>query len=365
MNPGGKKGAKGGGKDLHEPVQACPPLKACIIVQVDAVNEEDGTREGVVGVSTQLLSGPSRAPVKKTTGAGLAIYTELTPGSYEVGIKVEGGMTKFYDLVPPPAAQTKSAGGGATQIYEFELRSNWIGARVWLGAGKPGKGTPFRLRVKAMKPGGELSAAWAVQHEGKSEEKAYIEKYVPKGRYELSVVGVSEAKWGAARIVVGEAVELSAKVSGVDAGTAGTLTVYDVRDLTKAIDTVNATVAAGDGGKELKGSWTPAKGKLGDLQGSEVVFEAKAGAAKGISGPVPVVVKEKFEVVDPAAKKLDGHLSLYYSGGAKVEADAAGGEVEVFAPWGQKLARIEYGVKPCAVTFEEEGAAARGFLLSA
>jgi len=365
MNPGGKKGAKGGGKDLHEPVQACPPLKACIIVQVDAVNEEDGTREGVVGVSTQLLSGPSRAPVKKTTGAGLAIYTELTPGSYEVGIKVEGGMTKFYDLVPPPAAQTKSAGGGATQIYEFELRSNWIGARVWLGAGKPGKGTPFRLRVKAMKPSGELSAAWAVQHEGKSEEKAYIEKYVPKGRYELSVVGVSEAKWGAARIVVGEAVELSAKVSGVDAGTAGTLTVYDVRDLTKAIDTVNATVAAGDGGKELKGSWTPAKGKLGDLQGSEVVFEAKAGAAKGISGPVPVVVKEKFEVVDPAAKKLDGHLSLYYSGGAKVEADAAGGEVEVFAPWGQKLARIEYGVKPCAVTFEEEGAAARGFLLSA
>ena len=80
---------------------------------------------------------------------------------------------------------------------------------------------------------------------------------------------------------------------------------------------------------------------------------------------MPVVVKEKFEVVDPAAKKLDGHLSLYYSGGAKVEADAAGGEAEVFAPWGQKLARIEYGVKPCAVKFEEEGAAARGFLLSA
>ena len=105
MNPGGKKGQKGGGKDLHDTVQACP-LKAANTVQVDAVNDEDGTREGVAGVSTQLLSGPSGAPVKKTSGAGLASYTGLAPGSYEVGIKVEGGMTKFYDLIPPPAPQT-------------------------------------------------------------------------------------------------------------------------------------------------------------------------------------------------------------------------------------------------------------------
>ena len=136
MNPAGKKGAKGGGKDLHEPVQACP-LKASITVQVDAVNDEDGTREGVAGVSAQLLSGPSGAPVKKTSGAGLASFPGLTPGSYEVGIKVEGGMTKFYDLIPPPVAQTKSVGGGGAQIYEFELRSNWIGARILLGVDKP------------------------------------------------------------------------------------------------------------------------------------------------------------------------------------------------------------------------------------
>ena len=385
MNPGGKKGGiggafsglvaragtlmsrsgkKGGGKDLHDPVKECP-LKASITVQVDAVNDEDGTREAVAGVSTKIVSGPSKASGKATSGAGLANYSGLKPGSYEVGIKVEGEKARFYDLVPPPAAQTKSVGGGTTQIYEFELRSYWVGARILWGIDRPAKGYPFRLKVKAMTPGGNLSAAFAMHHEGNSAEKPYLEKYVPKGRYELSVVGISDAQWGAARVVVGEAVELSAKVSGVDVGTAGTLTVYDVRNLTKAIETVNVTVAAGAGGKELKGSWTPAKGKLTDLHGSEVVFEAKVGAAQGISGPVPVVVKEKFEVVDSAAKKLDGHLSLYYSGGAKVEADAAGGTAEVFAPWGQKLARIEYGVKPCAVKFEEEGAAARGFLLSA
>ncbi len=79
-------------------------------------------------------------------------------------------MTKVYDLVPPPVKQ----------VYKFEPQSKWAGVRVWLGVTKWANGIPFRLKVKAMKLGGKLAAAWAMQREGKREERANIEKYVPK-----------------------------------------------------------------------------------------------------------------------------------------------------------------------------------------
>ena len=363
------KNARNGSKNVHSSKQECPlKKKSTIVVQVDALAAKENkppSRTGISGVKAEILSGPTEPPSQKTSGAGRCTFPDLDVGSYSVGITVAGGLARYYDLEPPPPPQQKTTRPGQTANCLFELRSFWLRAKITYADGKAVKGVDFKIDRKGLQ-GGVLDKNWSPHHEGPSDTDPYAEDFVPKGRYLLSFPEVSNPTWSLEKAVVAEPVDAKAEVTGIAAGTAGTIAIYDACNFTKPLETLNATVAADGQAKVLKAAWTPEKAKLADLKSGSVVFEAKVGKAGVFSQPIPVVSKEKFEVADGKGTKLDATLSFYFSGGAKVDAAAAGGEAEVLAPWGQTVARISVdGHNSCGATLTEEGAAARKFQLPA
>jgi hypothetical protein len=360
--PNGKKG----GNNISDPVGTCP-LKATIHVHVDGISTDTPkwTYTNVAGVTAKLSDGKSTPGPKKTSSKGDADFTGLTPDTYTVTIALEGSLSKYYDVDPPPPPQSATVAAKGEEYVYFKLKSFWIGARVLYPNGKPAKDYAYKLNLKNLKSG-KLDDKWSLHTDGKSTEKDYIEKFVPKGRYQLSLPEVTDVAWPSPALTLDEAVDLAATVSGVDAGSAGTIDIYDIRDLSSPVETVQAKVEDGGAGKQLKASWTPKKDSLTKLKGATVVYSATAGGVSTFSGPAQLSSKQDFGVVDSTGAKLSGQLTVIYSGGASITAQVADGKASVNVPWAQTVARITFtGASPCGVTYEEEGAAARGFSLTA
>jgi hypothetical protein len=351
-------------KKVGDPVGRCTKVakkKGAILVEVRTYSSLKPERKPVAGVKVEVSEGPTAAGAKRTSGNGRAEFPGLEPGSYKVTIKVEGGMRRYYDLDPEPPPQSKGVVEEKTTPYYFELRSYWIAFFVTYPDGKPALGIEREVRFKKMK-GAEnvLDADWSVYTEGMTGKVEVLEEYIPKGRYQLRVKIVSDPVWSKTPVVLGEAVDLSATVSGFDDGAAGSFEIFDARNLAKPLHSIPAKVAA----DAMKVSWTPEKGQLQQLVSGWLVFQAKVSKAQAFSGEAKVVTKTVYDVVDKAGAPVDTPINFYFSGGDTADSTSAGGKAEVLIPWKQSLVRIELPKQTLSRVEVDDGEyPARKFLL--
>jgi hypothetical protein len=355
--------SQGPGKKRLGGQPQCPPkvAKGSILVEVRSISALSAKKDPIAGVKVEVTAGPAKPGPQTTPGNGRVNFDGLDIGYYTVGVKIEGGLRKFYDVDPAPGPQTKGVIADRTTVYYFELRYYQIAFFVTYADNKAATGIEYELRVKKITgPAQQLDANWSAHASGVTPNEPYKEDYVPKGRYQLRLKIVTGAVWPKPQVLVGEAVDLHADVTGFDDETAGSFEIFDARNLKTAIHSVPAKVSK----HAMKATWTPQASELADLKSGWIVYQAKVSKAQCFSGEAKVVSKVTYDVVDKAGKTLNTHIMFHFSGGETVETDSAAGKAEVLTPWGQSLTRLTLSsVKLSRVEFDDGKGTPQKFLL--
>jgi hypothetical protein len=309
-----------------------------ILIEIRIYSTANPKRKPVTGINVELKKDGANAGKGSTNSNGRVTFSGLDPGSYSVGLKIGPSLARHYDVDPPPPAQTKSVVGNKITCYYFELRYYTIAFSVTYPDGKAAPKVDYELRLKKITGAQQnLDKDWSSYKTGSTTTDDYSEDYVPKGRYQLRLKAVSDVQWSKPQLAIGEAIDLSAEVTGFDDGTAGSFEIFDARNLAKPVYSIAANAAA----NALKASWTPDQSQLGNLKSGWIVAQAKVSSAQAFSPELKVVTKAEYDLVDKAGNNLDGKLSFHFSGGDQVDADAAGGKAQVPIPWNQTLTRIQ------------------------
>lgn len=350
------------------------PVQRCAVEDEEAEEEEGGgsggiavqvvtTREGdeestpIADVGVRI-AGFTRAPAQQTDGSGMASFDGLIPGNYSVLLNFSPAIRKFYDMgAGVSLSQMKPVTAGATQAYVFEIPYVYVKFVVtYAGGDERVSGIDYILKHKT----GDYRS------EGTMEGGEVYEKLVPSGRYVLEFKAVSEAEWDMRweEIRLDEEINLQATVTGYDAGTSGTLEIFDAQDLGTVLVSLEADVQESRGSKTIRAAWTPTAENLSELTSGKVIFCATVENSKTFSPVVGVMAKQTFALKDKDGAGIDTRLVLYFSGGYVENARTSGGEVEVSMPWGEKLCKISLPDQEGAlVTMGDGDLAGRKFLL--
>ncbi len=330
--------------DIDDPVVKCP-YKGSGQLLVEVYKYRAATpnaQKTPLGGVKANITGPTKKvpPLTTAGGNGRATSGKLNPGSYDVTLEFTDKMKETLDLDNATTTKTKAVTKKKTTPFVFQIPYNWVQYEVKYEDDTWAPGFRFIFRRK-KKTGTGLEPSWTVMVEGRSVEALAQQEEVPAGKYQLELQLVWAPKWPADSVIVGDAIDLVASVSGFDAGTAGVIEILDAKDYTTVIHTLNATVALDVGETVLKSAWTPAKTQLTPLKSGSVVFRAKVGPYLCVSDPRPVFYKEPLELENDDGKKLTNTVKLRFSGGHTAEQKVSKGKADVLWPWGQTVARIE------------------------
>lgn len=165
-----------------------------------------------------------------------------------------------------------------------------------------------------------------------------MESGVPPGSYRLELKALTNARFGASKILVGEPIKLFAAATGYDEGASGTFEIYDYRGLAgeKLASVDGAVTSTGT----LEGEWSPTNDDVKDLAGGKVLFIAKIGKATATSARVPVLVKHELEIEDPKGPIADTTVVLRFVSGYEAPAAVKAGKAFVWARAGDRLAWV-------------------------
>jgi hypothetical protein len=178
------------------------------------------------------------------------------------------------------------------------------------------------------------------------------ESGVPPGTYRLELKTLTNARFGASRILVGEPIKLFATAAGFAEGTSGTFEIYDYRGL--AGDKI-ATIDGSVGGKgALEGEWSPSKEDVNDLVGGKVLFVAKIGEAAATSARTPILIKQEFELEDDKGPIADTKILARFVSGYETTAPVKEGKAFVWVRAGDRLTWLSLPDHPGAFMKVEE-----------
>ena len=267
----------------------------------------------------------------------------LDPGDYTLTLKPTQQQSSDYDFANSTITQTKLVKANDTTDFPFSIPYHWLEYQVmYPDTTTFASGLDYVLKVK--KQGDETTYEpypSSGDGSGKTPTATAALDKVPVGTYRLDLKIVSNARWGGGEAVITQAVALKADVSGFDAGTKGSFEIYDALALAAKLDTVEASVTASETGElSLGANWTPAKDKLGDSLSGLVVFRAVLGSGGAWSAPVPVKLKEEYDVVDQAGKNINANLELRLRSGQVISAVATDGKAQVTRPWNDLVVRV-------------------------
>jgi len=349
--------------DVHNPVKKCPD-KGKLVAEV--ITYRAGTKklkqEGFSGVNIKV-DGPTKTANQTTGKDGLTpVVGGLDVGGYTLTLEPSASQKEEYDFEHSTITDNKTVECDKTQSYHFEVPYHWLDYEVFYPDKKTfAVGIEYVLRLKKPVKDAKFDPYAKDTGGGKTGDKRVELEKVPVGRYKLDLKLVYDAVWGDPdkdkEVVIDKAIDLK------DPGVKGSIEMYDVQALSDKLLAIDVTVVEDDKHQRgLKTSWTATKDNLKNLKSGTIMFRATVGASATWSAPMPVLLKEKYQVVDQAGKKLDTSLELRTSGGAVIKAAAAGGEAEIQRPWNDPVVRIELPEqKGKHIAFEADGAAARSF----
>jgi hypothetical protein len=329
--------------NLSDPVVKCP-FKSAGQIKVEVLKYKAASTGSpklpVGGVMVDVTMGGKTLPSLTTSSEkGEAVSGKLKPGSYTVDLQFPPSLAEKLDLASAITTDTKSVAKAKITHFSFLVPYNWVKFEVRYEDGSWAPGIPFALRRKKM-TGAGLEQNWSMILEARS-LPATTEQEVPAGKYLVALKVAWDPTWSADRVMIGEAIDLSASVSGFEVGESGSIVVLDAKDHTTVVTSLSPKVAAQGSGRVLKSSWTPDKAGCANLKSGKVVFSAKLGSYTCFSQPIPVFLKEPLDVEDDDGNKLTTKVKLRFSGGHVVEKDIAGGHANIEIPWGQKLTGVE------------------------
>lgn len=325
-------------RKVKNPVLPCAKGKFLVIVQGAWKGDaEDKSKHLISGMKVKL-TGPQPVGPKDTDKFGQVEFTDLKPGGYTAEIQPAAPMLQKYDLDPLPSSQSDSVTAQTPGFAVFTLPFHKIAAEVYFPNDKLVRDIGYLLRRKRPN-----AAAWEIVEQGTLKGNKIAKEYIPRGVYEISLKLLEKPTWQKTPVIIDEAVEIRVRVHGFPAGKAGTFTIFDARDYSKVLDTVNATVTESHNEFEMKVQWTATKAKLAALKRGAVVCQAKIDSAEAYSAEAPVFLKTKYEVVDEDGTKLDSKLQVVFASGHTADADAKAGEAEILEPFGQEVRLIKVG----------------------
>lgn len=164
---------------------------------------------------------------------------------------------------------------------------------------------------------------------------------VKKGRYVFEVKTLTRATWDRPLVKIGEAVKLTASVTGFPKDTAGQFEIFDARAVGKdALATANGTVNAE--ATLLEAAFTPSEEALVATKSGALVCRAKIGALHATSVAVPIHVKYEISFENAKGDPLgDTQVVVRFAGGTCVRKSSNAGKLEVWAPLGESLFSID------------------------
>ena len=350
--------------DIHHPVGGCSKGKGKLVA--DVITYREGTKKEEQGPLPDVaikISGPTNKGNQKSGNDGVTpVVDGLDPGDYALTLEPSDAQKDAYDFANSTTSQTKAVVKDQTQAYHFEVPFLWLEYQVVYPDGKTfATGIEYVVRLK--KPVKDAKFEPYPGGSGKTANSKGVLEKIPAGRYKLDLKLVYDPVWGDKEAVIGKAIGLSASVSGFDPGTKASLEIYDSQDQSNKLLAVDANVVEDDKHQRtVKASWTPTQDNLKALSSGRVVFCAVVGSSTTWSTPLPVFIKQKYQVVDETGKKLHAGFELRFSTGTVLEALASDGEAEVKCPWNDPVVRIDLLGQPGKhITFEDDGAQARGF----
>jgi hypothetical protein len=359
----------GNGKkdDLKDPVKKCDKDLGALVADVMIFKSlfPKSKREPKDKVKAKIVGTTKVAD--KTTGANgrTPVVGSLEPGGYTVTLAFEKADEELYDVAGSVTSLTKDVKKCKTTSYPFEVPWFWIEHQVTYADLKTFvPEIEYVLRYQKPNP---PNSPWAQRTTGTTGLKKVSIDKVPRGRYKLDLKLVYEPAWGDPHVEIDKPIELRAKVSGFDPGTAGTIQILDTHTLTTALYTLNVTVAElADKTREIKTTWTPTKAQLKDLKSARITFKAQVGNAFAFSEPESVYVKEQYDVVDDEGNKLTTQIELRFSGGHLQSKAVVGGQVEILAPWNEVITRVDMpNYKAQRIELDEGGITDRRFRMPA
>ncbi|HTS28820.1 MAG TPA: hypothetical protein VMH81_23275 [Bryobacteraceae bacterium] len=353
--------------NVHDPALKCDAAEKGKLV-VDVVTFKAGVNGAPKSPFTNVsakIEGPTKKDSPKTGEDGQTpVVDGLDPGSYKVTLQPNDEQKEDYDFAHATVSASKTVKSKETASYHFQVPFHWLDHEVKYPDKKTfAAGIEYVLRHKKSAKGAQWELFPGDRGSGKTADKTTQLEKIPPDRYKLDLKLVYDPAWGDKQVVIDKAIDLKATVSGFDAGTRGSIEIYDVQALSDKLYSIDVQVAEDDKHvRGLKTSWTPTKDQLKNLKSGRVVFRAVVGSSDTFSVPQQVLLKEKYEVVDQAGKKLDLQIEVRLAGGDVIKAKASGGEAEIQRLFSDPVARIDLpGQKHMHVTFEDDGAAARGF----
>jgi hypothetical protein len=351
--------------DIHHPVAGCNKGKGKLVA--DVITYREGTKKVEQGPLPDVaitIAGPTNKGNQKSGSKDgvTPVVDGLDPGNYTLTLEPSAAQQDAYDFANSTTSQTRPVAKDQTQAYHFEVPFRWLEYQVLYPDGNTfATGIEYVVRLK--KPVKDAKFEPYPGGSGKTANSKGVLEKIPAGRYKLDLKLVYDPVWGDKEAVIGKAIDLKASVSGFDSGTKASLEIYDSQDQSTKLLAIDANVAEDDKSQRtVKASWTPTQDNLKALRSGRVMFCAVIGSSKSSSIPIPVFIKQKYEVVDETGKKVHAGFELRLSTGTVLEAVAADGEAEVKCPWNDPVVRIDVpGQRGKHITFEDDGASARGF----
>jgi hypothetical protein len=335
-------------------VQPCP-LKGGIYTEVMEVCV-DYDPVPIPQVET-TIAGPTAKPMQLTHAKGEAEFKDLTPGGYTVSIKITGEKAGSYDFTE--ASSQDDVPANKRRVFYFEVPTHWVKVDAAFQTGQVARGLKYtltHLAKPAWKPpsGTELTALQPV-----------LEKPVPLGRYRLAIKSVWDARWNrpggpggeAARVVVGQPIELYAKTCGFTAGAKGQFEILDVCDLVGAqvLHRIEQAVSGEGDAQEIRTTWTPADNQLAKLKSGSLIFRAVLEEIRAFSVALPVFKPANFTFQDADSKPIETDAELVFSGGYVARGKSAGGSLDIEAPLGRPLRSLRLPLLGCAHVASSDG----------
>lgn len=337
---------------IKNPAATCKGTRGIIHVEVQASRAGTVAPSQAVAGVTATVTGQDNPAAKPTESNGRRAFGPLhgVNTNYTATIAFPGDLAEKYDVV---AGQTQPLTPGGVTLFTFRTHWHWIEFQVRDSQNRPAANLGFRLFHRSLVG----AAAWTKIEDGVTPNNGDVRReVVRRGRYKLRIPALTNAAWSSPTLEIGTAIQLTATVTGFDAGETGEFQILDAFDHSKVLATAPGTIVLGGGGRQLRANWTPAEASFKKLEHSQVIFRAKAGVAETLSERRTLLRTEALELQHADGTAIDTQITLHFSGGTQwAAANTPGGTVQAKIPWNEHVVRIHLpNLRNCRVRVEDQ-----------